>query len=186
MGNPVGRTEQESLVGQASASVQDAASTAQKKTVELKDQGKSRLGETLDQRTNDAAAQARQLAQALRRSGEQLSEEGSGRQAAGLAEGAANRVERVAGYLEQTSGAELVRDMEDFARRRPWMVAGAGLVAGLAASRFLKASSERRYAGSAQAGAGSPSSHGYGMSSPESLGRPADEPIARERYGTSR
>ena len=43
------------------------------------------------------------------------------------------------------NGDQLLRDAEEFARRRPWMVAGMGLVAGLAASRFLKASSERRY-----------------------------------------
>ena len=85
------------------------------------------------------------MAQALRRSGEQLSNEGDGQQAAELAEGAADRIERLGGYLERTSGAELVRDVEDFARRRPWMIAGMGLVAGLAASRFLKASAERRY-----------------------------------------
>ena len=54
-------------------------------------------------------------------------------------------MERLGGYLEQTNGDHLLRDAEDFARRRPWMVAGMGLVAGLAASRFLKASSERRY-----------------------------------------
>ena len=68
-----------------------------------------------------------------------------------MTEGAADRIERFGGYLEQTSGDELLRDVEDFARRRPWMVAGIGLVVGLAASRFLKASSERRY----------DSAHGY-------------------------
>jgi hypothetical protein len=125
------------------------------------------------------------MAQALRRSGEQLSSEGNGQQAAGLAEGAADRIERLGGYLERTSGAELVRDMEDFARSRPWIVAGMGLVAGLAASRFLKASSERRYDESAQAGGGS-SRYEYGVL-PQSTGsRPADEPLARESYGTSR
>ena len=56
-------------------------------------------------------------------------------------EGAGDQLERLGGYLERTSGVELVRDMEDFARRRPWIFAGAGLVAGLASSRFLKASS---------------------------------------------
>lgn len=61
------------------------------------------------------------------------------------AEWAADRVERLGGYLEQTNGDHLLRDAEEFARRRPWLVAGMGLVAGLAASRFLKASSERRY-----------------------------------------
>jgi ElaB/YqjD/DUF883 family membrane-anchored ribosome-binding protein len=185
MANTVEGTDQEGLLGQASAQVQEAASTAQEKAGELKEQGKSKLGETLDQRTNEAGVQARKMAQALRRSGQQLSNEGNGQQAAGLAEGAADRIERLSGYLERTSGAELVRDLEDFARRRPWMVAGIGLVAGLAASRFLKASSERRYDGSARAGGGS-SSHGYGVL-PQSAGdRSADELLARERYGTSR
>jgi ElaB/YqjD/DUF883 family membrane-anchored ribosome-binding protein len=185
MANTAERTDQEGLVGQASAQVQEAASSAQEKAVELKEQGKSKLGETLEQRTNDAGVQARKMAQALRRSGEQLSSEGNGQQAAGLAEGAADRIERLGSYLERTSGDELVRDLEDFARRRPWMVAGMGLVAGLAASRFLKASSERRYGASAQTGGGS-TPYGYGVL-PQSTGsRAADEPIARESYGTSR
>jgi ElaB/YqjD/DUF883 family membrane-anchored ribosome-binding protein len=184
MANTVEGTDQEGLVGQASAQVQEAASTAQERTVELKEQGKSKLGETLDQRTNEAGAQARKMAQALRRSGEQLSNESNAEQAAGLTEGAADRIERLGGYLERTSGAELVRDVEDFARRRPWMIAGMGLAAGLAASRFLKASAERRYGGSAQVGGGS-TRYGYGV--PQGTGgRSADEPLARESYGASR
>ena len=58
---------------------------------------------------------------------------------------AAQRVERLGGYLERTSGERMLRDAEDFARRWPWAVAGMGLMVGFAASRFLKASSERRY-----------------------------------------
>ena len=183
MANTVEGTDQEGLVGQASTQVQEAASTAQERAVELKEQGKSKLGEKLDQRTNEAGVQARKMAQALRRSGEQLSNEGSGQQAAELAENAADRIERLGGYLERTSGAELVRDVEDFTRRRPWMIAGVGLVAGLAASRFLKASAERRYGGSAQPAAGS-TRHDV---LPLSTGvRSADEPLARESYGASR
>jgi ElaB/YqjD/DUF883 family membrane-anchored ribosome-binding protein len=184
MTNTVERTGQEGLVGQASAQVQETASSAQEKAVELKEQGKSKLGETLDQRTNEAGVQARKIAQALRRSGEQLSNEGNGQQVAGLVEGAGDQLERLGGYLERTSGVELVRDMEDFARRRPWIVAGAGLLAGLASSRFLKATSERRYAGSTQAGGGS-SRHAYGVS-PHGTGPSADEPFARESYGADR
>jgi ElaB/YqjD/DUF883 family membrane-anchored ribosome-binding protein len=184
MANTVEGTDQEGLIGQASTQVQEAASTAQERAVELKEQDKSRLGETLDQRTNEAGLQARKMAQALRRSGEQLSNEGDGQQAAELAEGAADRIERLGGYLERTSGAELVRDVEDFARRRPWMIAGMGLVAGLAASRFLKASAERRYGGSAQPDGGS-SRYGYGALPQGTGGRSADEPLARESYGAS-
>jgi ElaB/YqjD/DUF883 family membrane-anchored ribosome-binding protein len=183
MANTAEGIGQEGLVGQASTQVQEAASTAQERAGELKEQGKSKLGETLDQRTNEAGVQARKMAQALRRSSEQLSNEG-GQQAAGLAEGAADRIERLGGYLERTSGAELVRDAEEFARRRPWMVAGMGLLAGLAASRFLKASSERRYEGSAQTGGGS-SRYGSGALPQSTGGRPADEPLAGESYGTS-
>ena len=182
MANTVEGTDQEGLVGQASTQVQEAASTAQEKAVELKEQGKSKLGEKLDQRTNEAGVQARKMAQALRRSGEQLSNEGNGQQAAELAEGAADRIERLGGYLERTSGEELVRDVEDFARRRPWMIAGMGLVAGLAASRFLKASAERRYGGSAQTGGDSPRHDALPLSTGV---QPADEPLARASYATS-
>jgi len=56
-------------------------------------------------------------------------------------------------------------------------------VAGLAASRFLKASAERRYGGSAKPVGGS-TRHDV---LPLSTGvRSADEPLARESYGASR
>ena len=58
---------------------------------------------------------------------------------------AADRIERLGTYLEQKSGDELMRDVESFARRRPWMLAGVGMLAGVAAARFMKASSEQRY-----------------------------------------
>ena len=138
-------TGSEGLVDQATSQVQDAAGAAQEKAVELKEQGRSKLGETLDERTNQAGAQARQLAQALRQSGEQLRGQESGQQVAGVAESAAERVERLGDYLSRARGDDLLRDVETFARRRPWVVAGAGLIVGLAASRFLKASSERRF-----------------------------------------
>ena len=181
MANTASETGREGLVGQAASQVQDAASSAQEKAGELKEQGRSKLGETLDQRTSDAGGQVRKMAQALRQSGEQMRGQGESRQVVTVAEGAADRFERLGGYLEQTSGDELLRDVEDFARRRPWMVAGMGLVAGIAASRFLKASSERRY-GSAQ---GNRTSR-YGWYVPATSSSPAaDEPISRESYGTS-
>jgi hypothetical protein len=184
MANTASETSSEGLVGQATSQVQDAASTAQEKAVELKEQGKSKLGESLDRRTTEAGEQARRMAQALRQSSEQLrSQTDGGEQVAGMAEGAADRIERLGGYLERTSGQELLRDVEDVARRRPWMIAGIGLVAGLAASRFLKASSERRYGGgSVQLSSPGRSVHG-GPSRPG--GQYADEPLTRETYGTS-
>ena len=145
MSSTASETGQEGLVGQVASQTEDAAAKAQEKDVEIKEQGRNKLSKTVDERTTQAGGQARQVAQALRRSGEQLREQGNGQQVAGVTEGAAERIERLGGYLEQTSGDEILRDVENFARRRPWMVAGIGLTVGLAASRFLKASSERRY-----------------------------------------
>ena len=135
---------QQGLTDQASAKVKDAASAAQEKASELREQGSVRLRDQFDQRSNEAGSQVRSLAEALRRSGNDLSSEGNSN-GGRLAEQAADRIERVGSYLEQRSGDELMRDVETFARRRPWMLAGLGMLAGIAAARFMKASSERRY-----------------------------------------
>ena len=135
--------QQEGLASQASAKVEDAASLAQEKASDLREQGSARLRDQLDERSTKVGSQVRSLATALRRSGEDLSDEGNGN-ASQLTKQAADRIERVGSYLEQKSGGELMRDVEKFARRRPWLLAGLGMAAGLAAARFVKASSEQR------------------------------------------
>lgn len=137
---------QQGLTDQASEKVQDAASAAQEKASELREQGSARLRDQFDQRSNQAGSQVRSLAEALRRSGNELSREGNG-SAAQLTGQAADRIERLGSYLEQKRGDELMADVEAFARRRPWMLAGIGMLAGVAAARFMKASSEQRYSG---------------------------------------
>jgi ElaB/YqjD/DUF883 family membrane-anchored ribosome-binding protein len=135
--------QQEGLASQASAKVEDAASLAQEKASELREQGSARLREQLDERSTKMGSQVRSLATALRRSGTELSDEGNGN-ASQLTTQAADRIERVGSYLEQKSGGELMGDVENFARRRPWLLAGLGMAAGVAAARFVKASSEQR------------------------------------------
>jgi ElaB/YqjD/DUF883 family membrane-anchored ribosome-binding protein len=168
---------------QGTSQVQEAASAVQDKAVELKEQGRNQLGQALDRRTNETGTQARQMAQVIRESGERLrqQEDGVG-QAAVVADGAADRIERLGEYLEQASGDELLRDVEDFARRRPWFIAGIGFAVGLAASRFLKASSERRYTGSKQfTGYTAP----QGPDTMPSTGASyVDEPLSRESYSS--
>ena len=66
-------------------------------------------------------------------------------QPAKLAEQAAERAESLGDYLQRTDGDTILRDLEDFGRRQPWAVIAGGLALGFAASRFLKASSSRRY-----------------------------------------
>src|SRR4051812_34804165 len=90
---------QQGLTDEASAKMQDAAAAAQEKVSELREQGSARLRDQFDQRSSQAGTQVRSLAEALRRSGSDLSEEGN-RQAAQLTGQAADRIERVGSYLE--------------------------------------------------------------------------------------
>ena len=71
-------TGTEGLVDQAKSELGDVASDVQDKAVELKDQGRGKLGETLDRRTTEVGGQARQAAQVLRQSSTQLASGGEG------------------------------------------------------------------------------------------------------------
>ena len=62
----------EGVVEQAKSELGDAASAVQDKAVELQQQGRSKLGDALDERTTRAGGQSRQVAQVLRESGLQL------------------------------------------------------------------------------------------------------------------
>ena len=62
-----------------------------------------------------------------------------------VAEQLADRAESFGTYLRDAGGERLLRDVEGFARRQPMLVAAGALALGFAASRFLKASSGRRY-----------------------------------------
>ena len=161
--------DQDNLTAQASSKMQEATSVAQEKGSELREQGSVRLREQFDQRSTEVGSQVRSVAEALRRSGNDLGGHGNG-SAAELTGQAADRLERFGVYLEQKSGDEFMRDVEGFARRRPWMLAGLGLLGGVAAARFVKASSEKRY------GAYGGSNEGYSTSQPE---------FASEQYNAS-
>jgi hypothetical protein len=58
---------------------------------------------------------------------------------------AAQRADDFGGYLKTAQADQILDDLESFARRRPWVTAGVGVLAGFVASRFVKASAERRY-----------------------------------------
>ena len=88
------------------------------------------------------AGDARSVADELRNQGKD--------QPAKLAEQAAQRAESLGDYLQRSDGDTILRDLEDFGRQRPWAVIAGGLALGFAASRFLKASSSRRYESSSE------------------------------------
>ena len=125
---------------------QDMSETVQTQAVELKDKGREQLRSQLDERTTDIGRQTKGFADVLRKSGNEMeAQNGGGAATARITSGVADRLERAGGYLEGARGDDMLRDAERFARERPWVVAGIAAAAGFAASRFLKASSERRY-----------------------------------------
>jgi len=114
-------------------------------------QAKGKLSEQVDQRSTQAGRQVGSMAEDVRSVAQELRTQGK-ETPARYAEQAAERVQSAGQWLERSDGDQLLRDVEDFARRNPWAVAAGGLVLGLAASRMLKASSGERYRTSVSSG----------------------------------
>ena len=133
-----------SATDQAKDKAQQAAGQAQAKAQEAAGQAKGALRTQVDQRSTQAGERLGGVVSDVRSVSDQLREQGKD-QPAKLAEQAADRAERLSDYLKRSDGESILGDVEDFGRRQPWAVVAGGLVLGLAASRFLKASSSRRY-----------------------------------------
>jgi hypothetical protein len=124
--------------------VRDKAQVPQDKTRGALGQARGRLRDQVDQRSTQAGDQVQSAAQDVRSVAEQLRNQGKDTLAR-VAEQVADRAESFGTYLRDADGERLLGDVEGFARRQPWLVAAGGLALGLVASRFLKASSSRRY-----------------------------------------
>jgi hypothetical protein len=124
-----------------------AKEAAQQQVDDAAEKGRGMLRSQVDQRSTQAGTQAQTLADALRQTAAQLRGDGDQQKAryAGMADQGADRLEHVGGYLTAADADEILVRLEDMARRQPWLVAGAGVLVGIAAARFLKASSTERY-----------------------------------------
>lgn len=122
-----------STAEEAKDRARQAAGQARVKAREQVDQRSTQAGE----RVGSAADDVRSVAEELRRQGKDAP--------AKYAEQAAERAERFGDYLKGSDGETILRDVEGFARSKPWAVAASGLALGFAASRLLKASSSERY-----------------------------------------
>lgn len=123
---------------------QEVAGQAQEKAQEAADQAQNMLREQVDQRSTEAGEKISGTAQDLRSVGEELRNQGKDTPAK-FADRGAEQIERVGSYLSESDGDKLLSDVEDFGRRQPLAVLAGGLVVGMAAARFLKASSRNRY-----------------------------------------
>src|SRR4051795_11327124 len=134
----------DSAAGKAQDKAQEAASQAQEKAQQAAGQARSRVRDEVDTRSTQAGQQADTVAQDVRSVGEHLRSQGKDKPAE-YADKAAERVADLGDYLKRSDGDAILRDVERFGRERPWAVVAGGVALGIAASRFLKASSSRRY-----------------------------------------
>jgi hypothetical protein len=139
-----GSTTEGSTTDQVKDQVKEKAQVAQDKARGAMGQARGRISDQVDQRSTQAGERVAGTASDVRSIAEELRNQGKDAPA-NLAEQVANQADRVGDYLKGASGDRILRDVEDFARRQPMLVAAAGLALGFAASRFLKASSSRRY-----------------------------------------
>src|SRR4051794_33622034 len=145
-GNPQGMS---SLGGTTTANgpssrTEQAKEQASEKAQATAQQARRGIRDQVDQRSTQAGTQVSSAAGDARSVAEELRNQGK-HQPAKLAEQAAQRAESLGDYLQRSDGDTILRDVEDFGRRQPWAVIAGGLALGFAASRFLKASSSRRY-----------------------------------------
>lgn len=146
--NPGSRAEDESTDSAPRADsqtkAQRAADQAQEQVQAAAGQAQAKMREQLDQRSSQLAEKAHQQASDLRSVSEALRDQGKDRPAETV-DRLARYAEQAGGYLRETNADSMLSDAEDFGRRKPAAVAAGALALGLAASRFLKASSSRRY-----------------------------------------
>jgi hypothetical protein len=143
-GSTVTTEDDGSTTDQVKDQVKEKAQVAQDKARGAVGQARGRISEQVDQRSTEAGERIAGTASDVRSIADELRSQGKDAPAK-LAEQVAGQADRVGDYLKGASGDRILRDVEDFARRQPMLVAAAGLALGFAASRFLKASSSRRY-----------------------------------------
>lgn len=137
MGNITEERTSQSDVAQVKERVQDAAAQA-------KGQTREELRTQIDTKTTQVGEQVSSTARAMRQASADLRQQGNER-AASLVGSVADRGERLGSYLSGADGDSVLHELEDFARRQPWVVTGVGAITGFLAARFVKASSRSRY-----------------------------------------
>jgi glucan phosphorylase len=130
--------------GSAQEKAQEVAGEAQEKARDAADTAQQGIRRQIDDRSTQTGERVASTAGDLRSVGEELRKQGK-QTPAKLADRAAEQTEKVGSYLKEKDTDEMLHDVEDFGRQRPWAVLAGGLALGVVAARFLKASSRSRY-----------------------------------------
>ena len=127
----------------AQKKTEQVAATAQGQAAELESKASGAVAQQLGERASQFSEQLTGTASDIREIGQHLRSQDNDA-AARLADMAAERVGDVGTYLSGKSGDELLNDLEDLARRRPWLAAAGAAVAGFGLARVLSSSQRAR------------------------------------------
>ena len=133
---------------QGGAAIEEIKTATQSATRQAQEAGR----DFIQEQKENLAQKVDQYTEAMRAACERLRTEDDN-VLVGPAQKALDQLERMSGYLREKQAADVLDDLESYARRRPEVVFGGLFVAGLATARFFKASRRRpRRAGQAISG----------------------------------
>jgi hypothetical protein len=136
-----GGTSQDNEHWETTATPQHPLAEAAHDTAQTAGQLAHRASETgfqqVDQRREQAADAVDRVAKSIRKVSVEI---GAQQPAIGnVADTAADQAERLAGYLRHTDARQMLDNVQSYARRQPLLFVGGAFLAGLAASRLMKA-----------------------------------------------
>lgn len=120
-----------------------AAETVRDRAQETGERVKEQSFAFLDRQKKRMASEVQALSDAARKASLRLEEDSDTNLAKYVSQGA-DRLERLRRRMEQTDVRTALRELEDYTRRHPEVIFGGLFVAGLAFTRFLKASKPRK------------------------------------------
>jgi len=140
-GSDLGGTAKEAAQDMKGAA-QDVMQQTKETAGQVVDQAKEQATSRMDDRKDQFATSFGSVADALRQASNHLRQNEQA-PIAQYADKAAERVEQWANNLRGKDVQEIMRDVEDYARRQPALFLGGAFVVGLLAARFLKSTGNR-------------------------------------------
>lgn len=115
-------------------------------TTQAVGQVKEKAASVIDEQKGNLASGISSVADSIRQIGENIGGKDDNNQIAALAgkygDTLAGQVEKFSSYIEDRELKELVRDVEQFAKRNPALFVGGAFMLGILAARFLKSSGQ--------------------------------------------
>ncbi|MFN3652750.1 MAG: hypothetical protein ACK47B_24490 [Armatimonadota bacterium] len=168
-----------SMMEQAKETTRETMQSATQGVSELAHKAKDQIKTQASQQKDRAAESLHTVADAFRETGGKLQEQqpvlGNCMTAAG------DVADNLSGYLREHDVEDMVREVENFARRQPTLLIGGALVLGFLAARFLKSSSS---SASYSSGGGVPDDYTGQSRHPDWMvrGRPTRRELEGYRY----